>query len=194
MRDPKTIDLHDGQTAPENSKSTLAAVHNMIGFTPNLFRAMANSPSTLNGFAALLQAHDQGTLSQAERQIVQLTASRENGCGYCVAGHSAFAESIGLPFDLITAIRDGRPLSNPRYRALADFTAVLVQNRGLVTKADLQAFLSAGFAQEQVFEVIAGIALKTISNFVNGAFDLTLDDAFRAHEWRAPETRPSQPV
>ena len=90
------IELHDHESAPEASKAALSAVDEENGFTPNLFRALGSSASTLNGFAAFVQANDGGTLSPAERQIVQLTASVENEGAYCVAGHSAFATKMGV--------------------------------------------------------------------------------------------------
>ena len=179
------IELYDQETAPEGSKATLAAVNSANGFIPNLFRALANSPSTLNGFAALLAANDGGTLSPAERQIVQLAASIENQGEYCVAGHSVFATNIGMPAETIMAIREGRPLPDKRYQGLVDFTRALIRCRGRVTDDDRAAFEASGFGAEQMFEVIAGVALKTITNFVGGVFDLPLDRQFQAQAWSA---------
>ncbi len=179
------IELHDQETAPESAKPTLAAVGRANGFTPNLFRALANSPSTLNGFAALLEANDGGTLSPAERQIVQLTASVENQGEYCVAGHSSFAARMGLPVEPIMAIRESRQLPDKRYQGLVDFTRALVRSRGHVTDDHKAAFEASGFGTEQIFEVIAGIALKTITNYVSSVFDLPLDRQFQAQAWSA---------
>ena len=179
------IELHDQETASESAKPTLAAVNRTNGFIPNMFRALANSPSTLNGFVALLEANDGGTLSPVERQIVQLTASIENQGKYCVAGHSSFAARMGLPVEPIAAIREGRQLPDKRYQGLADFTRALVRNRGHVTADDKAAFEASGFGTEQIFEVIAGVALKTVTNYVGSVFDLPLDDQFQAQAWSA---------
>lgn len=177
------IALHDENTAPTSAKSTLSAVSQAIGFIPNLFRALANSPSSLNGFAALLEANDGGTLSPAERQIVQIAASIENQGAYCVAGHSTFAERIGMPLETITAIREGRQLADKRYQGLVDFTRALIRKRGHVTAEDRAAVEAAGFGTEQIFEIITGIALKTITNYVTSAFDLPLDEQFQEQTW-----------
>jgi uncharacterized peroxidase-related enzyme len=179
------IELHDEETAPESARPTLAAVNGLNGFIPNMFRALANSPSTLNGFRALLEANDGGTLSPVERQIVQLAASIENQGKYCVAGHSSFAARMGLPLEPIAAIREGRPLPDKRYQGLADFTRALVRNRGHVTAEDKAAFEASGFGTEQIFEVIAGVALKTVTNYVGSVFDLPLDEQFQAQAWSA---------
>lgn len=183
------IKLHDHNTAPESAKPTLAAIDQGLGFTPNLFRSLANSPSTLNGFAALLDAHDGGTLSPVERQIVQLAASLENRCDYCVAGHSTFASHMGLQAETIAAIREGRPLADRRMQGLVDFTRALVRERGHIAASDRADFEAAGFASEQIFEVIAGIALKTISNFANNVFGLPLDSQFQALAWSSYRPR-----
>jgi len=177
------IKLHDHDTAPESAKPTLAAIDQALGFTPNLFRAFANSPSTLNGYAALLDAHDKGTLSPVERQVVQLAASLENQCEYCVAGHSTFAAHMGLQAETVAAIREARPLGDRRLQGLVDFTRALVRERGHIAESDRAAFEASGFATEQIFEVIAGVALKTISNFVHNVFRLPLDSQFQAQAW-----------
>lgn len=177
------IALHHENTAPESSKPTLAAVHQANGFVPNLFRALANSPSSLNGFAMLLEANDGGTLSPAERQIIQITASIENQGEYCVAGHSTFAEHMGMPPETITAIREGRQLADKRYQGLVDFTRALIRNRGHVTDNDMAAAESAGFGTEQIFEIITAVALKTITNYVTSVFDVPLDMQFRDQAW-----------
>ena len=177
------IKLYDPDTAPVSSKATLTAVNAANGFTPNMFGALANSPSTLNGFAALVEANDGGTLSPAERQIVQITASMENQGEYCVAGHSTFAACIGMPLETIMAIREHRSLPDKRYQGLVDFTRALVRNRGHVTNDDKAAFEASGFGTEQIFEVIAGVALKTITNFVGSVFDLPIDAQFQAQVW-----------
>jgi uncharacterized peroxidase-related enzyme len=179
------IALHDQDTAPQGAKPILAAVDRANGFTPNMFRALANSPSTLSGFVAFLEANDGGTLSPMERQIVQLVASIENQGVYCVAGHSSFAQRMGLPVEPIAAIREGRQLSDKRYQGLADFTRAVVRNRGHVTAEDKADFEASGFRAEQIFEVIAGIALKTVTNYVGSVFGLPLDGQFQAQAWSA---------
>lgn len=185
------IELHDTKSAPEGSKATLAAVHAANGFTPNLFRALGNSPSSLEGFAAFVEANDGGTLSPVERQIVQLTASIENGGAYCVAGHTAFATRLGAPAELLEAIRAGRPLPDRRYEALAELTRALVRGRGHLDDAQRAAFEAAGFGPEQLLEVIVGVALKTVTNYVSSALALPLDEQFQSHAWSAePEQRP----
>lgn len=175
--------LHDAATAPQDSKATLTRVEKRNGFIPNMFALLANSPSTLNGFAALLDENDRGTLSATERQIVQIAASMENEGVYCVAGHSKFSDAIGIPRKTICAIRDGQQLGDKRYQGLVDFTRAIMRTRGHISETDIANFEAAGFAKAQMIEVIAGIALKTITNYVASAFRLPLDEQFEPYAW-----------
>lgn len=181
------IELFDENTAPAASRPILAAVAEANGFIPNMFRALSNAPSTLAGFAAMVDANDGGSLTPLERQIVQVTASVENRGAYCVAGHTTFTENQGLPLASIDAIRNGKPPSDRRHRALADFTRAVVRHRGHVGKSDIHAFRAAGFSDQQLLEVITGIALKTVTNYVSIVFDLPLDGEFQVHAW--PESK-----
>ncbi len=177
------IKLHDADTAPDGAGAVLSAVEQQLGFTPNLFRALANSPKTLSGFVALLEAYGGTSLKPAEREIVQLSASMENECSYCIAGHSAFAISVGVGQDTVSAIRHNGPIPDMRARALVDFSALLIRQRGRVSASDCANFLAAGFTQEQMLEVVLGIAIKTISNYAYGLFEFPLDAEFQSHAW-----------
>lgn len=174
------IELQDIQNAPVESKETLTEVNTGNGFIPNLFRAMANSPSVLNGFFQMMAANDCGTLSPEERQIVQLITSIENSGDYCIAGHTTFAVNIGMSKDLINDLIEGRVLTNKRYQGLVDFTKALVKKRGHVDAKDFAEFKASGFQTEQAMEVVTGAALKTVTNYVTSMYDLPIDEQFQA--------------
>ena len=179
------IELQDDQTAPLESREALKLINSGNGFIPNLFGALANSPSALNGFFQMMNTNDGGTLSPTERQIVQLIASIENNGAYCVAGHSAFASNIGMSKDLVDDLREGRAIANKRYQGLADFTRALMKKRGHVDDEDIAAFEASGFQVEQAMEVVVGSALKTVTNFVTSMYRLPLDEQFQSFEWEA---------
>ena len=186
------INLLTNETAPAPSRATLAIIEKTNGFIPNLFRALAGSPTSLNGFAGLVAKNDDGTLSPAERQIVQMVASVENNGSYCVAGHSVFSENVGLDDTVIESVREGMPLHDRRYQALAELTRALMRTGGKISPEQIDAFTGIGFEQEQILEVIIGIALKTVTNYVSGAFDLPLDAAFQHQAWTSEQTRPAE--
>jgi AhpD family alkylhydroperoxidase len=114
------------------ARTTLDAVRERVGFVPNLFAMLAEQPGVVEAFVALDTALTNTSLSPIERQVVQLTASVENRGHYCVAGHSIFGRSIGMPAQAIEAIRSGTKVDDERLSALHAFVVQLVRARGHV--------------------------------------------------------------
>jgi alkylhydroperoxidase family enzyme len=91
-----------------------------------------------------------------------------------------------VPADVVEAIRNDQPIADSRLEALRVFTTLVVENRGWVSKEDIEIFISAGFTQAQVLEVILGISFKTLSNYVNHIADTPLDESFAPQKWQSP--------
>ena len=104
-------------------------------------------------------------LTPAEREIVGITVSRENGSAYSMAAHSTFAERAGLAPEEIAALRDGGTLADARHEALHAFTVELLHSHGQVAADDL---LAAGYTAEQALEVVTQVAYTTMANFAAG--------------------------
>jgi uncharacterized peroxidase-related enzyme len=170
--------------APEASREVLGQVQQKFGFLPNLMGVLAHAPSTLSAYVVLSDLFSRTSLSQVEQQVVLLTVSIQNDCRYCVAAHSVGARMVGVPPDVLADLRSGAPLRDAKLEALRQFTQKMVQSRGWLGEADLQAFAAAGYSRQNVLEVILGVALKTISNYTNHIAGTPLDEAFQAEEWR----------
>ncbi len=169
--------------APEASRPILENIQKGFGFVPNLMATFANSPTVLEGYLALDAVYDKGTFTPAERQIILLTASLANECGYCVAAHSTVAKAfLKVPAETVAAIRAGKPVADAKLNALVTFTRELVEKRGHVSDATLQNFLAAGYTAPQAMEVLLGVALKTISNYLDHWNPAPLDAAFAAEK------------
>lgn len=178
--------VHTKQTAPEKSVALLESVEKAFGFVPNLIGTMAESPAAAKGYLTIGEIFDETSFSRTERQVVILAASRYNECHYCMAAHSVVAEMQKVPDDVIEAIRADRPITDPKLEALRAFTTAVVDKRGWVSDHDIEAFLEAGYTKEQILEVILGVSMKTLSNYVNHIAHTPLDTAFAGKAW-APE-------
>lgn len=177
--------LHDPQTAPEGSVPLLQQVEKKYGFTPNLMRVLAEAPVALEAYMALSSFLDRTSLAPAERQVVILATSFENGCGYCMAAHSTTAGMIGVPEEVIDALRTGGSLPDPRLDVLATFVRRVVRDRGWVGGEALDAFVAGGFTRGQALEVLVGVTMKTLSNYTNHMADTPVDEAFQPRVWTA---------
>ena len=168
-------------TAPAGSRPLLEKIQKSFKFIPNLFGVFANSPVLLEGYLGLEGAFEKGSLSAAERQIVLLSASVENSCRYCTAAHSTVLKAfLHVPSDVVSAVRSNQPVSDPRLNALVALTKEIVSERGHVRAQTMENFLAAGYEKDQVLEVLVGVALKTISNYLDHISPTELDQAFQS--------------
>ena len=157
-----------------------------VGFIPNMYANMVNSPGLLetylDGYSAF---RNESGFTPAEQEVVFLVISRENGCEYCVSAHSFVADmKSGLAPEVTDAIRDGTPIGDAKLAALAEFTRTLFHSRGLPSRASVEAFLVAGYRERQILEIVLALAVKTLSNYANHLFHTPLDTLFAGRAWR----------
>ena len=178
-----TYPVHTIDTAPDAAKEMLAESRKAYGFVPNLHAVMAEAPALLKAYRRVGDFFDETSFTPAERQVVLLTVSYENGCEYCVAAHSAIAGMQKVPGDVVQAIRNGQVIADQKLEALRRYTAAVVVSRGRPSDADAQAFLNAGYSRAQTLEVVLGVGMKTLSNYTNHLADTPLDEAFANARW-----------
>ena len=177
---PQTI-----ESAPEKSRPILQNVKQAFGFIPNLMAVFANNPSVLEGYLALDGVFEKGSFSPVERQLILLAASVENNCNYCAAAHSSIAKGfLHAAPETVSAIRESKPIADKKIGALVNLTREIVRERGFVKQETVEAFLSAGYRKEHVMEVLLGVALKTISNYLDHISPTPLDQVFEAERLR----------
>ncbi|WP_064574574.1 carboxymuconolactone decarboxylase family protein [Cupriavidus gilardii] len=155
---------------PADSKPTLDAFTRNIGFTPNMMATFAQSPIAFNAWAGLL-----GSLSKAldvkTRDSIGLAVSEVNGCNYCLTVHSFTAEHMAkLPADDIILARKGRA-TDPRRDAAVQFARKVIETRGNVSDADLKIVRDAGYTDANIMEIVALVAMYSLTNFFNNVFD-----------------------
>lgn len=172
--------IHTLDTAPEASKPYLDGAKKAFGLIPNLVGEFAESPAVIEGYLGLAGALKKSGLTDLEREIVLISASVENGCHYCVAAHTTVTQAQGLDQSVIAAVRAGGPIADARLEALRAFTVAVVRERGWVSDAEVTRFLDAGWTRANVLEVVLGVGLKTISNYVNHIAGTPVDAAFQA--------------
>jgi uncharacterized peroxidase-related enzyme len=162
------LTLHTVQSAPEDSRPLVEQSIKNNGFLPNLIGVLANAPLALETYVTVGAINARASLTLAEREVVQITAARLHGCDFCVAGHSAVAlRKAGLDKASVVALQQGHATGEPRLDAVLAFTSAVIAHRGHVSDEDLQAFLGSGFDQAQSLEVVLGVSLATLCNFVN---------------------------
>ena len=165
----------DITAAPLASRPLLDAVKAQLGSVPNLFRLTANSPAALEGYLGLNGALAKGTLDARTRERIALAIAEVNGCDYCLSAHTYLATNLAkLDAAEIAANRNGGS-TDPKADAAVRFAVTIAKARGRVNEADLDAVRAAGFDDEQLVEIVAHVALNTLSNYLNEVFDTEID-------------------
>ena len=177
--------IHSIDTAPKGSNEILGAVQQKMGFLPNLMGVFAEAPAAIEAYTTVMDVFGRSSFSDAEKQTILLSASYINQCDYCMAAHSAHAGMKKVPAEIIEALRSGTKLPDPKLDALSSLTRSIVETRGWPTQATIEAFFAAGFDAKQYLEVIVGITVKTLSNYVNHAAQTPLDKVFEPVRWAA---------
>lgn len=177
--------VHTVDSAPAASKGLLENTHKNFGFVPNLIGVMASSPALTEAYLSVAGIFAKSGLTATEQQLVLLTVSYFHDCTYCMAAHTAIASMQSVDSAVVQALRDNQPLTDSKLQALREFTQLLIKNRGWADETDILAFLSAGYEESHILDVLVGIAQKTLSNFTNHLAKTPLDDAFSEVAWKA---------
>lgn len=173
--DPVSLD-----NADDKQREILEKAKKANGMIPNMYKNMVNLPG-------LQETYDKGyhsfrqesEFTPAEQEVVLLTISMENSCGYCTAAHSYLAENVSkTPKDVIEAIRKGKEIQDEKLAALHKFTKIMDESRGNPGPEEAQSFLDAGYSEKQILAIILAQATKTISNYSNHIFHTEIDEAF----------------
>jgi len=153
---------------PEDIRSRVIEVQEKAGFVPNVFLAMGHRPDELRAFMDYhdaLMVKDSG-LSQAEREMIIVTTSNDNGCLYCVVAHGAVLRiraKNALIADQV-AVNYLKADISERQKAMLTFALKISNNAQATNDADFELLKSHGFDDEDIWDIAAITAFFGLSN------------------------------
>ena len=168
------ISTIDPRRATGKSRELLEGVKAKLGMTPNLMRAMANSPAVLEAYIQFSGSLGRGELPARTREQIALTVAQANSCEYCLSAHSAIASSLGLTSEQIRDARTGIA-PDPKTKAILKLTTQLVEKLGRLSDDDLGAARNAGVNDAEIAEVVANTALNIFTNYFNHVAETEVD-------------------
>lgn len=170
------IQLPDSiEAAPAAARPLLEGVKKMLGSVPNLFRIAANSPAALEGYLGLNGALAKGSLKPQTRERIALAVAQFNGCDYCLSAHAYLGKNLAKLDDAEIAANRRGTSNDPQADAAVRFAVKLVRDRGQVTDADVAAVRMAGYGEAEIVEIVAHVALNTLTNYLNEALGTPID-------------------
>ena len=142
------------------------------GYVENWIIAMAVNPGTLARAAAYFQSlfdPRHGKISAAERELIAMVVSGENGCAYCEIHHTkGLAQALDDPLRArrIALGYDHVPDLTPRERALADLAVKITRDPHSVSDADIDGLRQLGLDDSAILEAIETAAFFNYTNRV----------------------------
>jgi len=168
------------------SQGIFDSTQKALGFVPNMYKDMGNNPALLDAYTYSYHSFRANSgFSPVEQEVVFLSVAYENNCEYCMAAHSFVGDMMTkVPAEITNAIREGKQIPDLKLAALSKLTRSLTATRGNVSQVEVDAFLAVGYSESHVLGIIAGIAVKTLSNYSNHITNPKLDAAFAGRIWK----------
>ena len=171
--------LHTPETAPQAARDELKNSVESFGWVPNLHAVLAEAPPVLTAYKSLHGLFQQSSFDAEELTVVWQSINIENKCHYCVPAHTTIAGMMEVDSALINALLEDKALPTEKLEVLKTTTQALLNQRGDLDDEQIARFKAMGYGNQQLLEIILGIAQKTISNYTNKLANTPLDDQFQ---------------
>ena len=168
-----TFKIPTKESVSENNKALFDNLEKAIGFVPNMFATFAHSPTALGDYLTL--QNRKTSLSNKEKEIINLIVSQFNGCDYCKAAHTAVGKMVGFTEDETIEIRNAAITFNPKYNALVKFTKAVVAHKGSISEEIKTNYFNAGYTTENLVDTIMMIGDKIITNYLFAIVKVPID-------------------
>lgn len=166
--------VHDELTAPERSVPVLKGALAAGGQLSNIVGVLAGAPATLRAYARFRSELRNGTLPLKTQQRIALAVAQYQGSEYALATLQRTAREAGLGIDEVALARE--------FDSHDERDAILLRYIEALLESDAPPKLhlheearEAGWADEQILEAVAHVALNSFANLVTRAGDVPRD-------------------
>ncbi|HRG67714.1 MAG: carboxymuconolactone decarboxylase family protein [Saprospiraceae bacterium] len=156
----------------EKNQAIFDNLNKALGFVPNLYATIALSKNGLERFLAYQNAKT--SLTNKEKEAVNLIVSQINGCIYCQSAHLVLGKMNGFNDDQLSEIRHGKS-SDGKLNSLVALAADITKNRGNANDYNVDAFFVQGYTQENLVDLILQISDKTAMNYLHNLTKVPVD-------------------
>lgn len=156
----------------ENNQLIFDNLHKALGFVPNLYATIAHSKNGLERFLAYQNAKT--SLSNKEKEAVNLIVSQVNGCVYCQSAHFVLGKMNGFSEDDLRDIRNGKS-TDAKLNSLVHLAADITANKGRASADKVDAFFAQGYNNESLVDLILQISDKTALNYLHNLTKIAVD-------------------
>lgn len=157
-------------------RKLFAKARENLGFVPNVFVTYMTRPAHFrhwfNHFREVMNG--ESDLTQAEREMISVVVSMQNGCLYCLVSHGAELRRLlkddvlgdRIVFDYRRAGLDARTL------AMLDFAVKLTREPAACDEADVEQLRDHGFSDAAIFDIAEVAAMFNFTNRLASAIGM----------------------
>lgn len=157
--------------SPENA-AHFDTLHKALGMVPNLYATIAYSDTGLSRYLSFQNAKT--SLTNKEKEAVNLVVSEVNGCVYCQSAHTVLGKMNGFSEQEILNLRSGSSV-NPKLHALVSLARDITNNKGRASEDSLDAFYNAGYTNANLVDLILQISDKIAMNYLHNLTKIPVD-------------------
>lgn len=166
--------VHDEMTAPERSLPILKGALTGGGQVSNFLGVLAGSPATLRAYTRFRSELRHGSLPVATQQRIALAVAEHEGGDYALPTLQRSAREAGLGLDEIALAREFDSRDETE-RALLHFVRGVLDAGGTPALHLHEEAREAGWADEQILEAVANVALAQFSSLIQRSGDVPRD-------------------
>lgn len=159
------------EVSPAN-KAIFENLQNVLGFVPNLYATIAHSENGLEKYLSFQNAKT--SLSNKEKEAVNLVVSEVNGCRYCLSAHTVIGKMNGFSDEDIYDLRSGKS-KNEKLNALVTLAKDITENKGRISDNSLENFYAAGYNNGNLVDLILQISDKIAMNYLHNLTQIPID-------------------
>jgi AhpD family alkylhydroperoxidase len=168
----KTFQVPAKEQVSSTNQAQFDYLNKALGMVPNLYAVMAHSE---NGLARYLTFQGGKTsLSNKEKEAVNLVVSETNGCKYCQSAHTVLGKMNGFSEAETLDLRVGQS-SSPKLNALVSLAREITEKKGRVSDLALDNFYAAGYNDGNLVDVILQISDKIAMNYLHNLTQVKID-------------------
>jgi len=165
-----TVPTRD-EVAPAN-QTIFDNLNKALGFVPNLYATIAYSDNGLGRYLAYQNAKT--SLSNKEKEAVNLVVSEVNNCLYCKSAHTLIGKMNRFTDEQLLDIRREKA-DNPKLNALVKLAADITRNRGNAAPVLVDDFYAQGYTNENLVDLLLQISDKTAMNYLHNLTQIPVD-------------------
>lgn len=167
---------------PSDIKKYIYAIQEKIGFIPNVFLTLSYRPDEFRAFMAYHDAvmERKGGLTKAEKEMVIVATSNQNGCQYCVIAHGAILR-VRTKDPLIAdqvAINYTKADISSRQKAMIAFALKISHDSKSISDEDFENLSVHGFDEDDIWDIASITAFFGLSNRMANFTSMRPNDEF----------------